>query len=154
MPNWFDFETPEDLLAKLERELARLKQDPADGDTAFNLFITAWSLVDWLHPGDASRREMLRSQNLILQACAHLADGSKHLQLHNRRHVSVLNTSRGADRGKWPLRMSPGERPVSPTALFVHLTGSPAEEFGSFPSALDLAEETVAWLQNYVATMS
>ncbi len=153
MPGWFGFETRGDLLSKLERDLARLRQDPADGDAAFNLFVTAWSLVDWLHPGNPAAREALRTQHHILQACAHLADGSKHLLLHNPGHVSVHNTTRGGNWAQWPLRMSPGQRPVSPKALFVHLTGAPAEAFGCFPSALELAEKTVTWLRDHAASV-
>lgn len=151
MPGWFGFETLEDLLDKLGRDLEKLNQDPGDADTAFNCFITAWSLIDWLHPGDPSTREALRRENPVLQACAHLADGSKHLRLNNPRHVSVRNTARGGNRGARPFRMNPGQRPVSATALFVHLEGDAAQQFGSFPSALDLARKTVDWLKTYIA---
>jgi hypothetical protein len=154
MSGWFGFRTPEDLLEKLERDLEKLHQNPGDADTAFNFFITAWSLIDWLHPNDHSICEALRHKNPILQACAHLADGSKHLQLKNLRHVSIRNTVRGAARWAWPFRMSPGERPVSATALFVHLEGEAAGKFGSFPSALDLAKATGVWLKAYMASLS
>jgi hypothetical protein len=153
MSGWFGFKTPEDLLEKLERDLEKLHQDPGDADTAFNFFITAWSLIDWLHPNNFSMRTTLRQENPVLQACAHLADGSKHLQLTNRSHVSIRNTSRGGERGIWPFQISLGERPVSATALFVHLEGEAARQFGSFPSALHLARATVAWLKTYMASL-
>lgn len=152
MSGWFGFETSKDLLEKLERDLEKLHQDPGDADTAFNFFITAWSLIDWLYPNKPLMRKALRQQNPILQACAHLADGSKHLQLNNPDHVSIRNTARGAERRAWPFQMNPGERPVSVTALFVHLEGEPARHYGGFPSALHLARETVAWLKTYMAS--
>lgn len=153
MPRWFGFETPEDLLDKLERDLEKLNQDPGDADTAFNFFITAWSLIDWLHPGKENRstRNALRKKNPILQACADLANGSKHLIRDKPEHVSVHNTARGGNRGAWPFRMNPGHRPVSATALFVHFDGNAAQQLGSFPSAIDLARKTVAWFKTYIA---
>jgi len=153
LPEWFGFRSPQELLAKLERELTRLQQNPSDGDTTFNFFITAWSLVDWLHPGNPSAREALRANHPILQVVAHLADGAKHFQLGNPKHRSVLNTARGANWGAWPMPMNPGQRPVSPSALFVHLDGDAAKEFGSFPAAVKLAEATLAWLRDYITTM-
>lgn len=150
MTDWFGFETPQDLYAKLERDLAKLRRDHGDADSAFNLFITAWSMIDWIHPANSHARESLRTKHPVLQACAHLANGSKHLKLTSPRHRSVKTTARGADRGKRPLRMSPGQRPVSANALFVHLEGDAAKEFGSFPSALTLAEATVDWLRDYL----
>jgi hypothetical protein len=151
MTGWFGFKTPEDLLAKLERELAKLEANPSDADTAFNLFVTAWSLIDWLHPGDKTARESLRNQYPILQVCAHIADGSKHLQLNNPRHISVRGIPRGGNWAARPSQMNPGQLPVSACALFVHLEGDAATEFGSFPSALDLACRTVEWFKAYVS---
>ena len=154
MSGWLGFKTPGELLAKLERELDKLRQNPADPDVTYNFFLTAWSLVDWFHPNDKDARERLRAANPILQVCAHLADGSKHFELRNRRHHSVVNTMRGGNWAERPLGLSPGERPVSATALFVHLAGEPAKRFGRFPSAVTLAEATLEWFRAYAATRS
>lgn len=153
MPEWLGFRTPQDLLAKLERELTRLQKNPGDADTTFNFFITAWSLVDWLHPGNPSARKALCAKHPVLQVVAHLADGAKHFQLGNPKRHSVLNTARGANRGAWPISMNPGQRPVSPRALFVHLDGDAGREFGSFTAAVKLAEATLAWLREYITNM-
>ena len=88
-----------------------------------------------------------------LQVVAHLADGSKHFQLGEPKHKSILGTACGANRGAWPVSMSPGERPVSTRALFVHLDGDAAREFGKFPVVVELAEATLAWLRDYVANL-
>jgi len=151
LSGWLGFETPPELLAKLERELDKLRQNPGDHDVAYNLFVTAWSLVDWFHPNDRDARERLRAANPILQVCAHLADGSKHFKLRNASHNSVVNTTRGANWAERPFGLSLGERPVSAAALFVHLTGEPAKRFGRFPSAVMLAEATVEWFRTYAA---
>jgi hypothetical protein len=149
MSGWFGFETPNDLLLKLERELAKLNQDPSDGDTAFNLFVTGWSLIDWCNPNDRKAREALCSKHPVLQVCAHLADGSKHLRLTNPKRNSVRGISRGGNWASRPIRLSPGKLPVS-NGHFVHLEGDAAKAFGEFPSALDLAKELVAWLKDYI----
>ena len=147
MTGWFGFKTPQDLLGKLERELAKLERDPSDADAAFNFFITAWSLVDWLGLKD---KKSLRQKEPVIAACAHLADGSKHFHLDNTSHTSVGGTARGGDWAKQPLRMDPGQRPASSTGLFVRLEGDAAKHFGAFPSALVLARETIAWFRKTV----
>jgi hypothetical protein len=146
MAEWFGFTTVKDLKQKLGRDLEKLRRDPTDADVAFNFFITAWSLVDWAHPRNRKAREALRSKHPVLQACAHLADGSKHLELDNPKHRSVVGTPRGGNWAKRPLRMSPGRMPVDKSALFVHLEGAAAKAFGEFPSALEVADATFVWV--------
>ena len=71
----FDLKTPQDLLLKLRREYSRLEQSPLDQDTAFNFFVTAEHMRDWLHPGYANKdkRKKLRADNILLQICDHIA---------------------------------------------------------------------------------
>jgi len=152
LSGWLGIESSEELLAKLERDLVKFRQNPADADVAYNFFVTAWSLIDWFHPNDSSTRESLRASNPILQVCAHLADGSKHFELKNLRHQSVVGTPRGGDWTERPLRLSPGERPVSRRAVFVHLRGAPAKQLGRFPPAVRVAEAALDWFRAYAST--
>jgi hypothetical protein len=64
----FDLSTPRPLLAKLSRELDRLQAAPNDVDHAFNFFVTAEHMLDWLHPGHSgkakARREDIRKSEV------------------------------------------------------------------------------------------
>src|SRR5690348_10091676 len=84
---FFELATPKDLFQKMESDLAALRKDPSDSYSAFNFFITAEHLPDWLSLKD------LRKQTPLLRVVSHLANGAKHFQLDPRRHTSVDSTS-------------------------------------------------------------
>lgn len=84
-------QTPQDLLRKLRHDFARVQQDERNVYAAFDFFVTAHHMLDWLHPGDdAARRAELKSSQLLM-ACAHLANGAKHfsLQPHHKAVADV-----------------------------------------------------------------
>jgi hypothetical protein len=47
----FELRTPEDLLGKLRVDLKRLEADPLDQYAAFDFFVSASHMPDWLSPG-------------------------------------------------------------------------------------------------------
>ena len=77
---FFAIETARDVFGKMERDFARLKASPADSDAAFNFFVTAYHIIDWLARGDEGKLKVLR-QGAIPRICKHLANGAKHLTL-------------------------------------------------------------------------
>ncbi len=48
---FFEIKTPQDLLDKLKREYMHLQKSTLNQDIAFNFFITAEHISDWLYPG-------------------------------------------------------------------------------------------------------
>ena len=52
MYKFFDLQTPKDLLRKLKREYDRWKADPLNVDLAWNFFVTAEHLPDWIYHQD------------------------------------------------------------------------------------------------------
>ena len=89
-------QTPQDLLAKLEHDLGRMESDPTDAYAAFDFFVTAEHLLDWLHPDSANGkadREKLRNQYEILQTVSHLACGAKHFDGLRNYHKAVDSQS-------------------------------------------------------------
>jgi hypothetical protein len=73
----------EDLLRKLEREYARLQADPTDVDCAWNFFVTAEHLPDWLSEGKdrlptGEKLGDFKRDNQLIRICSHLANGGKH----------------------------------------------------------------------------
>jgi hypothetical protein len=142
----FHLKTPKDLFAKLGRELERLRRDPDDVDVAFNFFVTAESLLDWLHPGNAGRsaREAIRRSAPLLEVVSHLASGAKHFDQLAPHHKSVTNS--GSRVGIFGRQLSPDGGAIfrRQTMLAVELSGSAATALGPVVSVLDLAERVYA----------
>lgn len=47
---FFELKTAQDLLDKLKREYMQLQKSPLNQDIAFNFFITAEHMPDWIYP--------------------------------------------------------------------------------------------------------
>lgn len=94
MPGIFGLLTPTDLLAKLGRELDRLRAAPNDIDHAFNFFVTAEHMLDWTYPDPTgkAKRKSLRENEPLLQLVSHLASGAKHFDNLSEHHQSVIDT--------------------------------------------------------------
>jgi hypothetical protein len=81
MEGFFELQTPEDLLRKLERDYARLQQVPEDTDVAYNFFVTAENMPEWVKGGGKRGKTFklqIQQQHLILTLCHELATGAKH----------------------------------------------------------------------------
>ena len=131
---FYDLKTPKDLLGKLEREYERWQADPLNVDLAWNFFVTAEHLPDWVYYQDKpttgkERPDLLDGQNYHdfkmdrtrpkLRICSHLANGGKHFHLRNTNLTSVTGTH---VQGGWvPLGWAP-EGWVPLPALMVDLT--------------------------------
>ncbi|QJR35212.1 hypothetical protein [Gemmatimonas groenlandica] len=78
-------------MAKLVHDRNRIRLDAHDTYAAYDFFVTAWHILDWMYPdpSEASIRRSLRDENSILQIADHVANGAKHFVLTNKRHTSV-----------------------------------------------------------------
>jgi hypothetical protein len=101
MHGLFHLQTPLDLLHKLEREYERWKADPVNVDLAWNFFVTAEHLPDWMgrtHTGPpllgGESIEKFKTDRPLLRICSHLANGGKHLIPRADQHTSVDRTVR------------------------------------------------------------
>ena len=98
MDGFLELRDAADLLEKLRHDMRLLDEDPVDTYRAFNFFVTAEHLADWLHPGHvnyAARKE-LRSDSPLLQLCSHLANGMKHFRAEAKHHKSVSGATKSA----------------------------------------------------------
>jgi hypothetical protein len=144
MPGAFGLETPKDLLGKLERDFDKLRLSPNDKDLAFNFFVTAEQMLDWIHPGSANKRtrEDLRNAEPLLQVVSHLANSSKHFDNLAKHHQSVEKSgSFGAFFGG---AFFGGGFQVG-DSLLILLKGDAANAFGPSRPALDIAERVLAY---------
>jgi hypothetical protein len=81
----FGLTKPHDLLDKLMYDLKRLKADAGQQAmlyTAYDFFVTTYSLVDW----EKNHKQMTSAQattlynQMIIKICADIANGSKHFR--------------------------------------------------------------------------
>jgi hypothetical protein len=94
----FELRDAHDLLKKLRHDAQRLQANPIDSYAAFDFFVTANCIVDWVWPS-ASREQLAanRREEVLPRICWHLADGTKHFLL-DAKHDGVDGTKvkRGA----------------------------------------------------------
>ena len=85
--------SPEDLLRKLKHDRQRIRDDNHDAYAAFDFFVTAYHILDWLYPdpNGGQTRKALRDAEPLLQIADHIANGAKHFVLTNKRHISVAS---------------------------------------------------------------
>jgi len=145
MAGVFNLTTPRDLLAKLTRELDRLRAEPDNVDHAFNFFTTAEHMLDWLYPGDAgkSHRRQLRKVEPLLATVSHLASGAKHFDHLSSHHESVQRTARKAGvwaKGFWAPGVW-GKGFWAEPQLSITLSGPALANLGQTITAVELAEK-------------
>src|SRR5438105_3089567 len=90
----FELQTPADLVKKLQHDLERMANSPQDQYAAFDFFVTAEHILDWIHPDNKAARESLRSSSPLLRITSHLANGGKHFQAKAAHHQSVTGTEK------------------------------------------------------------
>jgi hypothetical protein len=143
----FKLKTKQDLLEKLRHDHDRLKKSPLDSSAAFDFCVTAYHMLDWHYPSDSKQRRQVECDNIILQVLSHLANGSKHFQATDPRHVSVKDTS--VQEGAFDSNAFDPEI-VDVGELRIELDGKAAQHFGaSSIGVLRLAEEAVRFWENY-----
>jgi hypothetical protein len=136
-----DLKTPVDLLGKIRHDFERLRNDPENVYEAFDFFVTAYHMLDWLHPKDDCAREAEERKYPLLQVCSHLANGAKHFEATAKKHVSVKDIAvvEGAfQRGAFQ------SNAFQVSGLFVQLDGSAAAAFGPSINVVDLARRVLA----------
>jgi hypothetical protein len=90
----FALRTAAVLLRKLRHDYERMERDSLDQYGAFDFFVTADHLPDWIYPGRKSenQRRSLRSADWRLLVCHQLANGLKHFEARRATHDSVRGT--------------------------------------------------------------
>jgi hypothetical protein len=146
-------ERPEDLLEKLRHDLVRIRGNRTDSYAAFDFFVTAEHMLDWVLPGSANgaERKARRQSSQLLQIVSHLANGSKHFVAEAKHHQSVQHVdvvggafdprafnSAGFDTGE----------------LFVTLEQGLASSFGASVSVAILAEQVLGYWEGQLSPSS
>lgn len=149
----FNIQTPQDVFVKMEHDLKRLIDSPLDQYAAFDFFVTAEHLVDWLLPDrhendkEASRaRKALRDSNILLQVVSHIANGSKHFVALAKHQQSVEKTesTKGAFQAD---AMQSDSFQIS--QLIIHLHGQAVVELGLQIEVIDLSKRVLQFWKNH-----
>lgn len=141
MKGLFYLSSPRDLLAKLRHDMDRLEHDQVNAYAAFDFFVTARHMPEWLYPGERDKQKALFDSSVLLRVCRHIADGSKHFHATAKQHNSVKDTSltgaafqRGAFQSKG----------FQVGRLIIELDGEAAEKLGASIEVRDLARQILA----------
>lgn len=78
----FDLRTPDHLLAKLQHDFQRMSDNPADSYAAFDFFVTAFHMKDWLKGSRQGRTAQMHGSKdkALFEVCGEIANGSKHFE--------------------------------------------------------------------------
>lgn len=140
---FFQLRFPQDLFAKMRYDYERMKREPMNVYPAFDFFVTANHLVDWIWP--SAGREQLkknRAEHAIPRICEHIANGAKHFLLtapHNA--VAGLKATHGAfDPAAFD------SNAFDTSGLFIDLKPDEAAAFGAERiTAIDLAQRVLEY---------
>lgn len=140
-----ELRAPRDLVKKLQHDLERVLNSPQDQYAAFDFFVTAEHIVDWIHPDDRKAREAIRTSSSLLRITSHLANGVKHFEAKASHHQSVADVekSRYVEAGYV-------EDGYFADPLIIHLTAEEQSSFGqSNIEVADLAKQVYQyWYSN------
>lgn len=150
----FGLNSPADLRAKLKRDLARLKSEPLNSDAAFNFFVTAEHMLDWVYPKGTNRqkRTVARKNSVLLEICSHLANGAKHFEVEDPRHKSVSSTETSGgffQASFFAPAFFPNAYFGAGRRLVVALDGEAKKQLGPVIGLVDLAEKIMQYWESH-----
>lgn len=136
----FNLNTPETLVRKLAQDYTLFEQQPFNPYLAFNFFVTAEHIPDWIGDKD------IKKKHSILRICSHLANGAKHFEVDPKRHQSVRKTEKALYCERGYLVNGFIEEP-----LIVHLSNGEIGEFGQpHIEAVKIAKSVLEfWLDRF-----
>ncbi len=149
---FFGLQEPTDLLRKLEHDYARMQQEPLDSYSAFDFFVGAWHMLDWVFSGEVNerRRAVCHKKTPLLQVCSELANSSKHLELRKgpqSYQYQVVRPASAYGSGTYGTGRFGG-----PAGLEIRLRPYQAEALGvtDYIDALDLASRLLIFWREYL----
>lgn len=131
--------SPHDLLVKLRHDFKRMSANSMDAYAAFDFFVSAHHMLDWLNPNNNTARKAEEVGSILMLVCSHLANGAKHFSASNPQHNSV-NDITAQDRTFFGGTFF-GEAFFG--TLTIQLDGDAAEVFGDEISAIDFASKVL-----------
>lgn len=140
---------PADLYLKLVHDRKRMALKPRDPYAAFDFFVTAEHMLDWVFPGmdkgPKGKRAALRKSSPVLRIVSHVANGSKHFAAEAVQHQSVQNiVSSGYAEDDYA-------NDYFEALLIVELSDAEQSEVGApFLTTLHLADRALDFWESYL----
>ena len=145
----FGLHTARDLLAKVRRDLKRLERNPQDTDAAFDLFVTARHVPDWIEATGGPDAAKLFAQHVELRVCRHIADGAKHFEATRSNHKQVSGTTISPG-GFYASGFSSAAFQVGHLSIDLDSTDTATVAFGGTIDAVRLARRVIEVLDSVV----
>jgi hypothetical protein len=151
MPLTPGLKTPGDMLAKLQREHARLKNE-VTADDMINFVVTAYRIIEWIkkNPGlSAAARDEVEQMytNTHIAVCRDVANESKHFKLrkdYQNRVTEKTSVTSGYGQGRY------GKGPYGAGEPSIVIVLNDGQRF----NAVEFADEVVATWQQFFAKHS
>lgn len=127
---FFDLRDPQSLLKKMRYDYDRMVASPLSTYAAFDFFVTANHIIDWIWPSSSSEQLKLeRAAETIPRICEHLANDAKHF-IVNRPHVAVAGIAHSLEGDPFWEETVDSEISGSEPGLFIKLGPEEARELG------------------------
>lgn len=140
-----ELKSPADLVEKLRHDLERLENSSHNQYAAFDFFVTAEHIPDWIYPNNWVDRKEHKLSVPLLRITSHIANGAKHFEATKQRHTSVVEIEK--------------ERYVEPDyvvegcfedSILVHLTSEEAKAVDTqIIDAKSLASRVLQYWEDY-----
>lgn len=143
----FFINDPRTLLAKLRYDLARMEREPWHPFPAFDFFVTAYHVLDWIEPGQSASsraaRQALEDEQPLLAIAGHLATFAKHYRADAKKWDDVsLTYSNHLMTVRWPSGQVSGSGPLMVAVTPDHV---PLFDGRKHVPALEIARALLAW---------
>ncbi len=147
----FDLQTPYDLLKKFQYEYEKLEEYPLNQYIAFNFFVTAEHMLDWLYPDNQTmgdnrkKRKEEREKEIALCVCWDIASGAKHFKVLGR-HDSAQDAR--VRQGGFQANIFQPDT-FQTLSLVIELKGTAAQKLGQFIEVPKLARKVCDYWENH-----
>jgi len=106
IPGVFGLKTPQGLMKKAEHDFVRFSTNPRDVYAAFDFFVTAQNVPEWIYPPDRNKTKLKKifKDRIHLRVCRHVGNSVKHLELRQggpNKQVHSTNFTPGAWGDAW-----------------------------------------------------
>jgi len=140
----FDLRTPQDLLAKARHDFGRLKSSPLDQYAAFDFFVTARHIPEWVAGPGGDKGAALFERYIELRIARLIAEGAKHFEATDTRHKQVSATT------VTPGAFQAGAFQTGGLVVALDPADSETSLLGTRIDALELARRVLAVLEKVV----
>lgn len=128
----------QDYWDKLLFDYSELKEKNENVYVAFNFFVTAYHLLDWVFEGKYSDERTQLNNKPIVKICNHISNGIKHFETDSHRHNSVKEIEKERYVKKGYVQDGYFESPI-----IIYLDENLKSEFGDSIEISELADKVM-----------